>query len=146
MDEQYKHSNPSTRITPTARHRRQMLTQVWAPLAVSMIIVLALAIWSIVGAIQGSSQIERWGNLSAVWVIMPVLFSSIIMLVLVAGVAFGVTWLLKRMPGWMLKAQLFMLRLALTTRRAADQATKPVVAVNTFSARASTLWNRIFHR
>jgi hypothetical protein len=123
-----------------------MLWQVWAPLTASMIIVLALAVLSVVGAAQGSSQVERWGNLSAVWVILPVLVSGVLILGLVGGSAYGVYWLLKKMPGWLLKAQLFMLRLALTTRRAADKATTPVFAVNTFSTRASTLWSKIFHR
>jgi hypothetical protein len=146
MDEHYKQIIPPKMLSPSARHRKQRLWQIWVPLIASMIIVLALVIWSIVGAVQGSSQIERFGNLAAVWVIMPVLFSGFIMLVLVAGVAFGVIWLHRKMPGWMLKAQLFMLRVALTTRRAADRATQPVFAVNSVSSRAGTLWNKIFRR
>lgn len=146
MDGQYKQSTPASRITPAARHRKQMLWQVWAPLIASIVIFLALAILSVVGAVQGSPQVERWGNLSAVWVIMPVLFSGLLLLVIVAGLAYGVHKLLQKMPEWLLKAQLFMLRLALTIRRAADQATTPVVAVNTFSARVSTLWGKFFRR
>lgn len=132
--------------SPMRDHRRQMLLQVWLPLTVSIIIFLALAILAVVGAVQGSSQVERWGNISAIWVIIPVLFFGIILMALVGGMAYGVSKLLGKMPGWMLKAQLAMIRLALMVRRAADSATKPVVAVNTFSTRATTLWDRIFHR
>ncbi len=123
-----------------------MLWQVWVPLVASIVIFLALGILSIIGAVQGSSQVERWGNISAIWVIIPVLLGSLLLLALVGGLAYGVSVLLKKMPHWLLTAQLFMLRLALTVRRAADKATTPVVAVNTFSARLSTLWNKIFTR
>ncbi len=136
----------SIKITPSARHRRQMTWQVWVPLFASILIVLALAVLSIVGAAQGSDQIERWGSISAVLVILPVLLFGLVYLAIVGGLAFGIIWLLKRMPDWLLKAQLFMLHLALMIRRAADASTKPVVAVNTFSARVGRLWNTLFHR
>ncbi len=111
-----------------------------------MLVVLALAILTIIGAAQGSSQIERWGHISAIWVIIPVLISGIVILAIVGGSAYGMSKLLGKMPEWLLKAQLFMVHLALTVRRAADAATKPIMASNTLSARVSTLWGRLFHR
>lgn len=132
--------------SPSADHRRQMLWQVWVPLIAAIIVTLALGILAIVGAVQGSSQVERWGNISAVLVILPMLVVGIVLLAIVGGSAFGVTKLLQKMPSWMLTVQLFMIRLSLMFRRAADSATKPVVATNTFAARVSTVWNRIFRR
>ncbi len=122
-----------------------MLWQVWTPLVAGILIFLALGILSIIGAAQGNAQVERWANISAVWVIIPVLLSSLLIMALVGGLAYGVAVLLKKMPGWLLTAQLFMLRIALVTRRAADKATTPVMTVNTLSARVSTLWNKLFH-
>lgn len=132
------------KLTPAARHRKQMLWQVWIPLVASIVITLALAALTIVGAVQGNSQVERWANISAVWVILPVLISGLLLLALIAGLAYGISKLLKKMPDWLLRAQLFMLRLALGIRRAADKATTPVFATNTFSARVSTLFGKIF--
>ncbi|HEX9019247.1 MAG TPA: hypothetical protein VF806_08665 [Anaerolineaceae bacterium] len=127
-------------------HRRQMFWQVWLPLGVTIVIVLFLAVLSVIGAAQGSSQVERWGALSAVWVIIPVLIWGVVLLALVGGMAFGVTLLVRKMPGWMLRAQLLVIRIGLMVRRAADAATKPVVTANTVTTRAATLWDRIFHR
>jgi ABC-type microcin C transport system permease subunit YejB len=131
---------------PAAQHRRQMLWQVWVPLIATLIIVLALVILAIIGTVQGSSQVNRWGNISAVLVILPVMLCGVTFLVLFGGGAYGMSKLLKKMPGWMLRAQLFMLHLSLTVRRVSDTATKPVFKVNTLSTRVSTLWDRIFHR
>ena len=129
--------------SPVNQHRKQMLWQVWVPLGAAILIGLALGILAIVGAAQGSPQVDRWGALSAVIVILPVLVYGLVFLAIFGGIAYGLTVLLKRMPGWMLKAQLFMIHLSLVIRRAADSSTKPVVAVNTFSSSVGTLWERI---
>jgi hypothetical protein len=128
--------------SPMAEHRRQMLRQVWAPLIGSIVIVLLLVILTIVGAVQGSPQIERWGNVSAVLIILPVLLVGLVLLILTAAMAFGVTKLLGKMPDWMLRLQLRMIHISLAIRRASNAATKPVFKANTTSARIRALWNR----
>jgi hypothetical protein len=130
--------------SPVNQHRKQMVWQVWVPLGVTLAIVLALAVLSIVGAVQGSPQVNHWGNISAILVILPVLFFGLIFMAIFGGGAYGLSKLLKKMPGWMLKVQLVMIQVAHTTRRAADTATKPVLAVNTFTTSVGTLWEKIF--
>ncbi len=145
MNAKFTPLNPTSRPTPTALHRRQMIWQVWLPLIVSIIIVLAVEALAIVGAANGSPLVDHWGAIAAILIIIPVLVVLLVILGFVGGMAYGVSRLLKPMPGWMLKAQLFMVRVALIVRRAADASTKPVVAASTFSARVSRLWNDIFH-
>jgi len=123
-----------------------MIWQVWVPLAASLIIVLGFAILAILGAAVGSPQVERWGNISAVIVIVPWLVIGLVLLAIVGGSAYGVFFLLQKMPGWMLKVQLFMIQLALIIRQASDAATKPVMSVNTFSARVKALWRKVVRR
>ncbi len=145
MNAKFTPVNPSSRPTPTTEHRRQMIWQVWVPLIASILVVLAVEVLAIVGAAHGSPLVDHWGAIAAILIIIPVLLVGLIILGIVGGMVYGASRLLKPLPGWMLKAQLFMLRLALVVRRAADAATKPVVAVSTFSARVSRLWNDIFH-
>jgi hypothetical protein len=130
--------------SPAADHRRQMIWQVWVPLGASILIILALMVLTIIGAVNRSDHVERWGNLSAVWVIIPVLISSLIFITILLAVVYGMSKLLKNMPEWMLKAQLGMVHIGLIVRRAADAATRPVMAVNGVDARAKTFWQRIF--
>ncbi len=131
--------------SPTADHRRQMRLQVWLPLVITLLVVLALAALTIFGAVQGSPQVERWGAISAILVIIPVLIWGIVFLVITGAVLYGVSILLKKMPDWMLKLQLQMMRLSLGVRRAANVITQPVIKTNTFSARVSRLWERVVH-
>jgi hypothetical protein len=147
MHDKFSPPDPSKKaVTPRDSHRRQMIWQVWVPLGASIVIVLALEILAIVGAAQGSPQVDHWGAISAIWVILPVLLGGVLTLAIVGGLAYGVTKLLQKMPDWMLKAQLFMVHLALLVRRASDAATKPVMSANTLSARVSTFWQAVFHR
>lgn len=146
MQAKFSPPNPPNKALPAAAHRRQMIWQVWAPLFVSIIIVLGLAFLAIAGAAVGSPQVERWASISAVLVIIPWLIIGLIIFAIIGGVAYGVFWLLERMPGWLLTAQLFMVQTALTVRRIADVVAKPVMSVNIFSAQVSALWRKLARR
>jgi len=144
-----RENNPSPKqpvqVPPSVAHRRQMNRQVWLPLILTGIVVLALMVLTVVGAVQGSSEVNRWGNISAVLIIIPVLVSSLLTLAILGAADYGLAKLLKNVPGWMLKAQLFMIQFSLAIRRAADATVKPIFTVNTFSTRTGTLWDKIFH-
>ena len=136
---------PSPPLSPAVLHRRQMLQQVWLPLAASLIVLLALMILTIVGAVQGNPAVEKWGNLSAIYIILPVLLVSLILLALVGGAVYGMSKLLNKMPTWMMMAQAHAVTLSAMIRKAANAATQPAFAVHLFAARARALRKQIFH-
>lgn len=131
------------KFSPLEDHKRQMIWQVWTPLGVSIAVMFAAAVLTVIGAFQQSPQVERWGNLSAVWVIMPVLLSGTIFIVISIACVYGLSWLLKRTPDWMLRLQLLIVQIGLIIRRAADATTKPVIAIHKFNARANALWREL---
>jgi len=143
MNKKTPAAKPQDDLTPAAAHRRQMRWQVWVPLAASILIVLALAVLSIVGAMGGSAQVSRWANLSAVWIILPMLLVGVIFLVITAACIYGMSKLLKHTPDWMLRLQLRIAYIAFSVRRAADAATQPVMAVSGVKASAQALWRKI---
>jgi len=132
--------------SPVADHRRQMLRQVWAPLFISLFVVLALMILTIVGAVNANPQVEHWGGISAILIIIPLLLVLLVFLAITGACIYGMTKLLKRMPDWMLRLQLLLVRVSVAVRRGADAATQPVIKVNMFSARVKRLWNRVFRK
>ncbi len=125
--------------TPLEEHRRQMLWQIWAPLALGLLIFFALMVLTLIGAARQSSLVEKWGNLSAIYLLIPVLFIALIVLAILGGCIYGLMKLLKNMPGWMLTARIQILRVALLLRRGMDAVTKPVFVVNETMARAEGL-------
>jgi len=142
-------SAPSTssgiQRSPVLNHRRQMLWQVWIPLGASITCIMALALLVVAAAVVGSDQIARWGNISAVWVITPVLIALLIFLAIISGCVYGLNWLLVRMPGWMIKGQLFMIQVSLITRRTANTVASPVMEVNGWKSRLTVLWRQLFN-
>ena len=142
--------NPTPRIPfqdlPARQHRRQMFLQVWLPLIGSLVLVLALVTLAIIGTVQGSPQVNRWGNISAVFVILPVLVFGLVLLALTGGLAYGVSRLLKKMPDWLHKAQAFMEQVRESVTKASDAAAQPIIKVNTTKSRVSAFWDRVFRR
>lgn len=130
--------------SPVEMHRRQMLLQVWLPLIVSIIIVLAVMIIAAVGTVQGSPQINRWGNISAILIILPILLAGVILLALIGVGIYGLRKALQAMPGFFTKLQIRVANIALATHRAADSSTQPIFAVNNFTVSVKTVWNRVF--
>jgi hypothetical protein len=106
---------------------------------------MALALLVVAAAVVGSDQIARWGNISAVWVITPVSIALLIFLAFISGCVYGLNWLLVRMPGWMIKGQLFMIQVSLLTRRTANTVASPVMEVNGWKSRLTVLWRQLFN-
>ena len=123
------HLIPSTPEERIAAHKRQMLLQVWLPLAGGIVLVLAVGALVIFGAIRGSSEIDRWGALSAVYVLMPTCFGSLITIALLVFMVRGLNSLHTRLPGWLYITQAFFARIAAQVRIAADKIAAPVVTI-----------------
>lgn len=133
------------KFSPAESHRRQMNRQVWLPLILTLVVVLALTVLAVIGTIQGSSEVNRWGNISTVLVIIPTMIWGVVLLAVVGGSAYGVTKLLKKVPGFMLQLQALFNQIYFIVRRVSDASTRPIFAVNTTKARSTALWNKVFH-
>ena len=132
--------------SPAADHRRQMIWQVWVPIIASTVIVLAIAILAIVGTVQGNSLINHLGNIAAIYLIIPVLITGLIVLALNGGIIYGLAKLLKKVPLWMFILRMRAGQLAVVTRRGANTVVQPIMKVNTFNARVRALWKKIFNK
>ena len=120
---------PSTPEERIAAHHRQMLLQVWLPLAAGVLLFLAVGFLVILGALRGSSEIDRWGALSAIYVLIPTCFGSLLTMALLFFMVRGLGILHHRLPGWMYLAQAFFARISAQVRILADKIAAPVVTV-----------------
>jgi hypothetical protein len=146
MDRKFSVAELPINAPPAVAHRRQMLTQVWLPVIASVVIVLAVAILAIVGTVQGSSQINQLGNVSAIYLIIPVLIMGFATLALTGLIVYGLAKLLKKIPLWMLILQMRAGQVATLTRRGANTVVSPIMAVNAFIARVQAFWKKIFNK
>jgi hypothetical protein len=108
------------------------------------LIVLFLAGLSIAGAVVNSDQIERWGNISTVWIIIPGLIAAFILLAMLLACVYGMSKLLVSAHRGMLQLLSRVERIGQVLRKVADFFTRPVIATNETQARVKTLWKVIF--
>lgn len=123
-------------VTPeerTGEHKRQMLLQVWLPLAGATVLVLAVCILAILGTVYRNPEVNRWGNISAVYLLIPNLLVTLIPLVLLCLAIYGMSKLLAKMPAWMVALQAIFVRIHTIVRQAADKLAAPVLAAGGFN-------------
>jgi hypothetical protein len=146
MDRKLSVAELPINTSPAAEHRRQMIWQVWVPMIASTVIVLAVAVLAIVGTVQGSSQINHWGNISAIYLIIPILITGLVILALNAGIIFGLGKLYKKMPLWMFILHMRAAQMSVLVRRGSDAVVQPIMSVNSSAARVRALWKKIFNK
>jgi hypothetical protein len=146
MDQKLSVAELPINTSPAAAHRRQMIRQVWIPIIASIIIVLAVVILAIIGTVQGSSLINQWGNISAIYLIIPILFTGLVLLALNAAIIYGLGKLYKKMPLWLFIARMRTAQVAVMVRRGSNAAVQPVMKVHMFNARVRALWKKIFNK
>jgi hypothetical protein len=113
------------------KHRREVFWQVTIPLAAGLIIVLALA----VGVTFASSGLaSRLADVSLIWLILPAMVITLVFLVLTAGLAYGVIWLIGKLPPLAFKIHKFLLLFSTRVRKISDKAVEPVIRVESLKA------------
>lgn len=127
-------STPPSRLPPVApnpTHRRQVLWQIWVPLGVSLAMMLALMVLTVLGTGNpaGSISVTKWSHLSAVFLILPVLFISLMTMLVLFACVYGLNRLLGAAPKYLRVAQLYAARGAAYARHYANRAVNPVISV-----------------
>jgi hypothetical protein len=137
---------PRTADDRAAAHRRQVNLQIWLPLILGSVIVLGLAGLTVLGAVQGSGDVTRWSNLSAVYLLIPTLLSSLLTIAVLVLCIYGLSKLSKKMPGWLAVAQSFIMMVPVRVRQLADRLVAPVISVNSASGGMSGAFRTLFTR
>jgi hypothetical protein len=127
-----KERNPVTHQA----HRKQVLWQITFPLVAAAIVVLVFAALAAIGSPQGASL---WADIALIWLIIPVMIASLILLVLLAGLAYAVIWLVRTIPGYAMQAQNFMIMLASQVERLGNMIVEPILRVNAILASLQAL-------
>ncbi len=118
-----------------AAHRREVLWQITLPLLVGILIILALAVFSVIAAIQGnSSSVMVWSDISAIWLILPTLILILILAALFGGLAYLVIRLIGVLPGYARKIQDIFAQIETTVRKLSDKAASPVIRISELTA------------
>ena len=95
--------NPKTH----AEHRREAFWQITFPLVIGIPLLLAAVAVIILSATQPVTDVGRWADVSLMWLILPSLFFALILLVLLIGFVYLISYLLRLIPHYALVVQLY---------------------------------------
>jgi len=95
--------NPKTH----AEHRRETFWQITFPLMIGILLLLAAVAVIILSATQPVTDVGRWADVSLMWLILPSLFFALILLVLLIGFVYLISFLLRLIPRYALIVQLY---------------------------------------
>jgi hypothetical protein len=135
MNDEFSSSKERNPVTYQS-HRKQVLWQITIPLVIGAVIILILAVLVTTGSPQTASL---WADISLVWLIIPVMIVSLILLVLLAGLAYAVIWLVRTIPGYAMQAQNFMIMIASQVEKLGNVIVEPILRLNAFLASLQVL-------
>ena len=95
--------NPKTH----AEHRREAFWQITFPLVIGIPLLLAAVAVIIISATQPVTDVGRWADVSLMWLILPSLIFALILLVLLIGFVYLISYLLRLIPHYALVVQLY---------------------------------------
>jgi FtsH-binding integral membrane protein len=83
-----------------AEHRREVKRQVYLPMMIGLLVILAGVIAIIVYGLQAGANLRRWADVSLIWVIIPAMFMGLLLVLVVMAALYGITRLLGILPGY----------------------------------------------
>ena len=136
--------NPRTH----AEHKREVFWQITLPLLIGVLLILAAIAAIIFSSIQPVTDLQRWADVSLIWLILPSLVISLLGLIVLVGLVFAVTFLLHRIPSIARTIQLYFELAREKINQLSNKLTDPFVRLNGFWAavrRATQLGKKKVH-
>lgn len=124
------------------RHRRQRTTQIILPVALAVLLCIAMIVLINIATFQQNGDVGRWAAISTMWIALPVFIMGLVFLALLVGIIYLLARLLGIAPTYTSKAQDFIRRLAIRIQRIADVTVKPVIYLDGVGASIKALLGR----
>jgi hypothetical protein len=131
--------NPLTR----AAHRREVFWQITLPFVLGALILLAVAALAVWGTTLRSETVNRWGWISLIWMLIPALFFTFIIIAFFAGLVYLLTRALSGLPPYARLIQDFFTQVAGQARALSDKAGEPIIRLHAWRASVNALMRRL---
>jgi hypothetical protein len=134
MDETPRMDTPSIRL-----HKRQVAWQILVPLIVAAVLIILAAVFVVT---RGAASDRVAADISAMWLIMPVLIFMFIFLVIIGGLIYGTAMLTRILPKYSGRVQSFLVSVASGARKAADGSAKPFIWMDQAGAVVKSIFRK----
>jgi hypothetical protein len=123
-------------------HRRQLAWQIVLPIALSVILCLALIVLIHIATFRNGGDVARWAAVSTIWIVIPIMIGLLLVLVLLAGLVYLMARLLHVTPTYTGLAQDYVHKAAIYIKRGADAVVKPIFLMDGVGASIRALFGR----
>jgi hypothetical protein len=110
-------------------HRRQVAWQIVLPVILGSLLVIVLAVLVGLATFGGTGDVSRWAAISTIWLVIPVMFVGLLILVALIAVTYLVGRVGGFIPSYTHQAQRFAFRVEAGARRVAEVSRKPRLLV-----------------
>ena len=124
MNTQFSKNHPSYQ-----NHRRQFWLQIFLPMILAVLLIIAIAVISGIAAFGENGDASRWAAISTIWLVIPVMFFGLIFLAILLGLVYLMVRALQGLPPYTSKAQYYVNRGTSEVKRFSDMAAKPVLFI-----------------
>jgi hypothetical protein len=122
------------------KHRKEVVWQIFLPLAVGVLLMLILMAVSISSAVNQS----RLADISLMWIILPNLFVALFVIVLLVVMIYGIMKLTSVLPTYTYKLQVFFNQIKAQIKKMDDRLVEPVIKGKSTSASLKKLSRQLF--
>ncbi len=130
MDSQKRSTSPERNPKTHAAHKREVFWQITAPLVTGILVLLAAVGAIVYSTIQPVTDVGRWASVSLIWLIVPALFFALLILAVVAGLVFAVSYLMGKIPHAALVVQLFFEQIKGKAGQVLNLSAEPILRIN----------------
>ena len=127
-----KYSFPRPERESYNKHRRDVNRQIILPMLIVSFIGIGLVVFSGFAASRNDPGVSLWADISIIWLIIPIMFLALIMLVLTLGLVFGLKRLLFILPYYTGIIQRNALWLSAEIKIWTDNIVQPILTIKTW--------------
>ncbi len=124
------------------RHRKQLTGQIILPVVFAALVCIASIVLVNIATFRDNGDVARWAAVSTIWIVIPIMVTSLIFLAVLVGLVYLLGKLLHITPTYTGKAQGFVHKLAIRIRLVADKLVKPVIFLDSVGASLNRLLGR----
>ena len=111
------------------QHRRELRRQILFPVILAGVGLAALVALIAIATFRQGGDVERWVAISTIWIVIPVIILTLIFLVVLGAMIYGMMQLLKWLPPYSGMAQRYVWRAQGYIQRGADMVTRPILGL-----------------
>ena len=96
---------------------------------IAILLIIAVAVWTGIATFGQGGDSPRWAAISTIWLVIPIMFFSLLFLAILIGLIYLMARALNVIPPYTAKGQYYVNRGASEAKRFSDMATQPVLFI-----------------